>query len=115
MKRHPSLAMRAGDLAELHRYLQLFIKVYDDVEEETEKLIQAVQTRFCEQAKITGIEADVAMDQIRNPRQAGRKSKITCDQKSHVIKLKGDGLSVRAISERTKIPRSTVQRIISNK
>ena len=111
MRRHPTLAMRAGDLAELHRYLQLFTKVYDDAEAEAEKLILAVRERFCEQTKMTGTEAGAAMDQLRNPRQAGRKTGITCE----VMKLREDGLSIRTISERTKIPKSTVQRIISRK
>ena len=115
MRRHPTLAISAGDLAELHRYLKLFTKVYDDVEAEAEKLILAVRERFCEQTKMTGTEAGAAMDQLRNPRQAGRKTEITCEQKSLVMKLREDGLSIRTISERTKIPKSTVQRIISRK
>ncbi len=115
MKRNPIAAMRDQDLAELHSYLLLFTKIYDDCEEETRKLISAVRDIYCFQTRgMYKGDEEAAIKSIKNPRGAGRKKRIGDEDSRQVIQLRETGLSIREITRETGVPRSTVQRILSN-
>ena len=107
--------MRDQDLAELHSYLLLFTKIYDDREEETRKLISAVRDIYCFQTRgMYKGDEEAAIKSIKNPRGAGRKKRIGDEDSRQVIQLRETGLSIREITRETGVPRSTVQRILSN-
>ena len=111
MKRHPQLAMTDYDLAELYRYLLLFKKTYDDCEKDVEKLSEIVREIFLEQS---GLSEEKALDELKNPRHAGRKSSVDPEKESAIRKMRKDGVSIRNISEQVKVSKSTVQRILSS-
>ena len=115
MKRNKTVGMTAHDLAELHGYLLLFSRVYDDMENEVMELIMTVREKLARDINATNAsEIDAVIKMLRNPRGAGRKSKILPEEQEKVMHLYKDGNSIRKISEKTHIPKSTVQRIISN-
>ena len=99
------------DLAEFHRYLLLFTKTYDDCEQDIKRVSLAVEDIFFEQSRLN---EKSAMDELRNPRHAGRKKSITVEQISEIQSLHKEGLSIRKISEQMKVPKSTVQRVLSS-
>ena len=111
MRRHPQLAMTNYDLAEFHRYLLLFTKIYEDCEQDIKRVSLAVQDIFFEQSHLTDTEA---MEKLRNPRHAGRKNSLNAEQISEIRAMRKDGLSIRKISEQMKVPKSTVQRVLSS-
>lgn len=107
--------MTEHDLAELHAYLQLFHKVYDDREDEVTGLMETVQEIFVKNSgDVRHDGVLIAMKTLKNPRGAGRKSKTTPETVSRIMGMFEGGKSIRKISEETKIPKSTVQRIITS-
>ena len=71
----------------------------------------AVQDIFFEQSHLTDTEA---MEKLRNPRHAGRKNSLNAEQISEIRAMRKDGLSIRKISEQMKVPKRTVQRVLSS-
>ena len=106
--------MTGKDLAELYNYLVLFRKTYSDAENEAERLCRVVREIYAGQEGFVQEEADKAMRKIRNPRNAGRRKKILPAQEQRIRELHEQGYSIRKISEEVSVPKSTVNRVLSD-
>ena len=103
--------MTEHDLGELYTYLELFRKVYGGYDTEVHSLMSAILDIYMDEYRHKN--ADAALRELRNPRGAGRKTSVSDDSRERIRELRGLGLSIRKISAKTGIPRSTVQRILS--
>lgn len=109
MRKHPSVAMRAGDLGELYTYLKLFGQVYTDCGRERQILEQGIEEVFVRE--YGSRDACGAQQAMRNPRKAGRRRKNGPEVQERIKALSEQGKSIREISAETGIPKSTVQRL----
>lgn len=98
------------DLSELYTYLELFGKTYTACTPEVMALMQSVKDIYILQMGISDGEA--VFRALRNPRNAGRKKKVTEEDSARIKQLSEEGMTVRAIAEELYIPKSTVQRIL---
>lgn len=103
--------MNAHDLSELYTYIDLFMSTYTDCGSECAALQACIRELYMEQYRCN--DAESAMRQLRNPRDAGRKRHYLDDARAQVLELSGQGKSVREVSQMTGIPKSTVQRLKS--
>ena len=114
MRRNATVAMRNQDLAELYNYLLLFTKTYSDREDEVRSLVMTIHDIFLEQSEHEcRNDAGYVLSTLRNPRGAGRKSGITQEQSHSITELHKAGLSIRDISRKLTISKSTIQRVIA--
>ena len=109
MRKHPAVAMRAGELGELYTYLKLFGQVYTDCERERLKPEHGIEEVF--EREYSGRGACGGVQAMRNPRKAGRRRKNGPEAQEQIKALSEQGKSIREISAETGIPKSTVQRL----
>jgi len=112
MRKHPAVAMRAGDLGELYTYVKLFGQVYTDCERERENLEQGIEEVF--RREYGSRDVCGCLQAMRNPRKAGRRRKNGPKTQEQIKALSKQGKSIREISAETGIPKSTVQRLKKN-
>ena len=108
--RVPGVHMVERDLSELYTYLELFGRTYTVCAPEVMALMQTVKDIYILQTGISDEEA--VFRALRNPRNAGRKKKVTEGDSAKIKQLSGEGMTVRAIAEELHIPKSTVQRML---
>lgn len=106
------LCMTEHDLGELYTYLELFSKVYGGYETETAAVMAGILEIYTEEYRPR--DADTALRELRNPRCAGRKSKLTDEQVSEIVRLRSTRMSIREISAVTGLSRSSVQRVLKS-
>lgn len=102
--------MQDKDLCELYSFLKLFQRTYYPCEQETEQLLHTVRELYMLQTG-TG-DAEQALMELQNPRRAGRKKRITEEQRQTVRELHGRGMAIRKIAANTGLSRSSVQRVL---
>ena len=102
--------MTDHDLSELYTYLELFSKVYGGYEAETEAIRSGILEIYTEGYRPR--DADTALRELRNPRSAGRKSTLTDEQISEIVRLRSTKMSIREISAETGLSKSSVQRVL---
>jgi len=112
MRKHPAVAMRAGELGELYTYLKLFGQVYTDCERERLKLEHGIEEVF--DREYSSRDACGTLQAMKNPRKAGRRRKNGPKVQEQIKALSEQGKSIREISAETGIPKSTVQRLKKN-
>lgn len=112
MRKHPTVAMKSGDLGELYTYLKLFGQVYTDCERERQILEEGIEEVFSRE--YGSRDACRALEAMRNPRRAGRRRKNRPEAQERIKALSKQGKSIREISAETGIPKSTVQRLKKN-
>lgn len=112
IRKHPNLRMRKEYMGELYDDLEMFISVYSCCEDE----VKALQNALLEIYKIeyrVG-ETTEALKCLHNPRNSGRKKKYTEEDRNNVQQLRKQGYTVREISVRLQIPKSSVQMLLAN-
>lgn len=102
MRKHPSVAMRAGDLGELYTYLKRFGQVYTDCGRERQILEQGIEEVFVRE--YGSRDACGALQAMKNPRKAGRRRKNRPETQEQIKALSNQGKSIREISAETGIP-----------
>ena len=111
-RKMPGVCMIDHDLGELYTYLELFNKVYGGYEAETAAIMAGILEIYTKGYRPR--DADTALRELRNPRGAGRKSSITEEQISEVVRLRKANKSIREISAETGLSKSSVQRVLDS-
>lgn len=104
------LIMSEVDLGELYCYLELFHKTYISNEEKVLDVMKTIRELYSLQEGIK--EEDVVFRFLGNPRNAGRKTRITDEERKTIKALSKAGYSIRSIAKETGISKSSVQRIL---
>ena len=110
-RRIPGVFLCAHDFYELHASLSFFNKVYSCYDAEITALLLGIEEIYANEFTDSNIEE--ARKQIKNPRNAGRKPHYTEEDIEQIRALRKDGLSIREISEKTGISKSTIQRCVA--
>lgn len=109
--RRTGLCMTEHDFGETYTFLELFFRTYTVHEDAVEVALQAIlDTYMLEYNRKDPIRA---LKTLRNLRQAGRKQQLNDDDIRRIRDLHSAGYSVRRISEKTGISKSTVQRVLN--
>ena len=102
--------MTEHDFGETYTFLELFLHTYIVHEDDVKIVLQAIlDTYMLEYNRADPIRA---LKALRNPRNAGRKQQTADDDIYRIKDLHSKGLSIRSISEKTGISKSTVQRML---
>lgn len=110
-RRIPGLCATEADFAELYSLLIHFRELYSGFDVEIDTLLEGIQCIFTSEYSYR--EPDEALQYLRNPRGAGRKTHYSDDYRQNVQDLYRKGMSIRAIAQKTGISKSTIQRILS--
>ena len=102
--------MLEKDFGELYAYLACFYGTYAIEEQAVKQVLDTVAWAY---AAEYGYEDPSAIKALRNSRGAGRKRKTSQEMKQTIKELAKSGLSIREITAKTGIPKSTVQRMLS--
>lgn len=102
------MRMRRQDMIELYQLLWLYSRTYHPETTETERLIEALETRYKE---AYGQE----LRQARNPRDAGRKKVYTEETEQRIIELHKKNYSLRRIAREEGCSLGKVQDVLKNK
>ena len=100
--------MMERDLSELYTCLELFYKTYTTCEAEVRTVLEAIEDVYAREYHLSNPEQLHKV--LRNPRNAGRKTKLEAIEIKRIHELSKCGNSIRKIAEETGIPRSTIQR-----
>jgi len=104
--------MTEHDFGETYTFLELFLHTYTVHEDDVKTVLQAIlDTYVLEYSRADPVHA---LKTLRNPRNAGRKQQTDDNNICRITDLRSEGCSVRSISEKTGIPKSTVQRVLKN-
>ena len=103
--------MSEHDFGETYTYLELFLRTYDLHEEEVKTALNAILEMYMQEYNRS--DPIRALKELKNPRNAGRKQQIADDDIRRIKELRSLGQSIRSISEETRIPKSTVQRVLN--
>ena len=98
------LEMRRQDQEELYQLLLLYVRTYGS--QEAEKLLMELKHRYASK-----YHEDISLK--RNPRNAGRKRCYTDSDKEKIHKLRGEGNTLRKISEKTGCSVGYIQGVLS--
>ena len=102
--------MSEHDFGEAYTFLELFLHTYTVHEDDVKVVIQAILDTYVLEYK--QVDPVRALKTLRNPRNAGRKQQTSNEDICQIKDLRNNGCSIRSISERTGIPKSTVQRVL---
>ena len=102
--------MQDKDLGELYSFLKLFRNTYKVCEQEADKLLEEIRELYMLHTGVT--DAEEALKELRNPRNAGRKTRIREETGVRVKELRRSGRTIREISAETGLSKSSVQRIL---
>ena len=102
--------MTEHDFGETYTFLELFLHTYTVHEDDVKTVLQAILDTYV--LEYNQVDPVHALKSLRNPRNAGRKQQTGDDDVCRIRGLQNKGYSVRSISEKTGIPKSTVQRLL---
>ena len=102
--------MSEHDFGEAYTFLELFLRTYTVHEDDVKVVLQAILDTYV--LEYNQADPVRALKALRNPRNAGRKQQTGDDVIYRIRDLRNNGCSVRSISEKTGIPKSTVQRLL---
>ena len=101
--------MLEKDFGDLYACLECFYSTYA-IEEKAVKLV--LDTVAWTYATEYGHDDPSAIKALHNSRGAGRRQKTSQEMQQNIKDLAKSGLSVRQISAKTGVPKSTVQRLL---
>ena len=104
--------MSEHDFGEAYTLLELFLHTYTVHEDEVTVVLQAILDTYA--LEYNRKDPARVLKALKNPRNAGRKQQTRDDDICRIKDLRSKGCSVRSISEKTGIPKSTVQRVLKN-
>ena len=104
--------MSEHDFGETYTFLELFLRTYTVHEDDVKVVLQAILDTYV--LEYNQADPVRALKALRNPRNAGCKRQTGDDAICRIRELRSEGCSIRAISEKTGIPKSTVQRVLKN-
>ena len=101
--------IRMEELADIYSSLKFFTKYYDDAENEVKTVLQAIEKTY--RREYPDAELDDGFV-FHNRRNAGRKSKLSPDDRKQIALLRKQGIPVDQIAERFNLEVSYVYKII---
>ncbi len=102
----PGVKMLPGDLAELYVLLTVYVRTYMTSERDTD-LLNEVKNRF-EASQSLG-ESKIT---LKNPKGAGRPPIIRPEKDAEILKLRGEGKTIREIVNITSCSTGYVHKLI---
>ena len=112
------LAIQEQEFSEIYAWLSYFTKHYDNAEHEAALVLKGVAEAYIQERKrlegknITYEEAVATLSiPPGNPRNAGRHSRITTEQKKEMIKLLAENKTQEEIAKSYKCSRSYVSKL----
>ena len=111
--RRAGLCMIEPDFGETYTYLELFLNTYTTHEEEVKIVLDTILETYMKEYRQK--DPVRALHTLRNPRGAGRKKTIPDETIQNVRSLHETGESIRSISEKTGVSKSSVQRILNER
>lgn len=101
--------IRMEELADIYSSLKYYAKYYDDAENEVQTVLQAIEDTYRREYP----DAELAEGFVfYNRRNAGRKSKLSPDDRKQIALLRKQGIPVDQIAERFNLEVSYVYKII---
>ena len=104
--------MSEHDFGETYTFLELFLRTYTIHEDDVKVVLQAILDTYV--LEYNQADPVRALKALRNPRNAGCKRQTGDDAICQIRELRNGGYSIRVISMKTGIPKSTVQRVLKN-
>lgn len=101
--------MLERDFGELYALLKCFHRTYAIHDEEVKLVLETIAEAYSTEYHRSDRKA---IEELSNPRRAGRKKKLTELDKQRVQELHRAGHTVRDIAALTGIPKSSVQRVL---
>ena len=111
IRRHPALHMRKEYMGELYNDLEMFSSIYSCCDDEVKTLLNSLLEIYKIEYHVE--ETTEALKYLHNPRNSGRKKKYTEEDKSTAHLLRKQGYTIREISAKLQIPKSSVQMLLS--
>lgn len=111
IRRHPAVHMRKEYMGELYNDLEMFCSIYSCCDNEVEALLNSLLEIYKIEYGVK--ETKEALKFLHNPRNSGRKKKYTEEDKNSVQLLRKQGYTIREISTKLQIPKSSVQMLLS--
>lgn len=109
MQRIKGQRIRMEELADIYSSLKYFSKYYDDAENEVDVVLKAIEATFKREFKDKELDEGFV---FYNRRGAGRKSKLSADDRKQIALLRKQGIPVDQIAERFNLEISYVYKII---
>lgn len=109
MQRIKGQRIRMEELADIYSSLKYFSKYYDDAENEVAVVLKAIEKTFKREYEDKELAEDFV---FYNRRGAGRKSKLSPDDRKEILSLRKQGIPAEQIAERYNLEISYVYKII---
>ena len=109
MRRIQGMRIRMEELADIYSSLKYYAKYYDDAENEVQTVLQAIEDTY--KREYPDAELDDGFV-FYNRRNAGRKSKLSPDDRKQIALLRKQGVPVEQIAEQFNLEISYVYKII---
>ena len=101
--------IRMEELADIYSSLKYYTKYYDDAENEVQTVLQAIEETYRREYPDAELNDGFV---FYNRRGAGRKSKLSPDDRKEILSLRKQGIPVDQIAERFNLEVSYVYKII---
>lgn len=109
MRRIQGMRIRMEELADIYSSLKYYAKYYDDAENEVQTVLQAIEDTY--KREYPDAELDDGFV-FYNRRNAGRKSKLSPDDRKEILSLRKQGIPAEQIAEQFNLEISYVYKII---
>lgn len=101
--------IRMEELADIYSSLKYFTKYYDDAENEVQTVLQAIEETYHREYPDAELTDGFV---FYNRRNAGRKSKLSPDDRKEIMLLRKQGMPVDQIAKQYNLEISYVYKII---
>lgn len=101
--------IRMEELADIYSSLKYYTKYYDDAENEVQTVLQAIEDTYRREYPDAEFTDDFV---FHNRRGAGRKSRLSPDDRKQIALLRKQGVPVEQIAEQYNLEISYVYKII---